>query len=278
MRTSFLASALLASLTASSLVACGGSDDGPSTFADADADTRAAAVVAGSGDLGILAGEAAKVIGITAYQTGAACPRATLAGTDLTVTGNCSIEDGPRIQGSFVIHGFPADAADLETLEESITGFEFRDFGFAADGDQLSFDGSFREEPRPDASTRVYALDLALHVDAEGESHTVTTSGRFRCNDDGMCSPLGAYEVEVDAIGPAAVTGTWRAGADRAGSLTLTADDSFSVDFSAKNAAGCYPTTIDGAASEPLCLEGLEDEDDGGLDDSLRSFAARAVR
>jgi hypothetical protein len=146
MRTSFLASALLASFTASSLVACGGSDDGPSTFADADADTRAAAVVAGSGDLGILAGDVATLIGFTAYQTRAACPKATLSGTDLTVTGNCSIEDGPALDGSFVIHGF---------------------------------------------------------------------------------------------------------------------------------AAGCYPTTIDGVASEPLCLEALDDED-GGLDDSLRSLAGAA--
>jgi hypothetical protein len=276
MRTSFLASALLASLTASSLVACGGSDDGPRTFADADVDTRTAAVVAGSGDLGFLASDVATLIGFAAYTSGAACPKATLSGTDLTVTGNCSVEDGPALDGSFVIHGFPASAPDLETLEESITGFEFRDFGFSGDGDQLAFDGSFREEPRTDDVTRTYAIDLTMSVDADGESHSVGTSGRIRCNADGMCSPVGAYDVEVDAIGPAAITGTWRPGADRAGSLTLTAEDSFSVDFDRPDTAGCYPTTIEGVASEPLCLEELDEG--GGLEDSLRSLAARAVR
>lgn len=265
MRTSFLASALLASLTASSLVACGG-DGGPRTFADADDDTRTAAVAAATGDLSILAGDLARTIAVAAHAASAPCPKASLSGTDLTVTGGCTI-DGAKIGGSFVLHGFSQD------IEETMTGVDFADFGFAADGDEVAFDGRIAAEPGARGFGQILTSDLTMTVDADGETHSVSVVGRMSCSDDLMCSPQGALNVEVDSLALAAVAGTWRPAPARAGGISLVGDDSYSVDFESANAAGCFATQLDGAASEPLCLDGGEDE--GGEDgDELRALIA----
>jgi hypothetical protein len=270
MRTSFLASALLASLTASSLVACGGSDDGPRTFADADEDTRTAAVAAATGDLSILAGDLAKTIAVVAHAANAPCPKATLSGTDLTVTGGCTI-NGATLSGSFVLHGFSED------IEETMTGVDFADFGFVEDGDEVVFDGRVAAEPGGNGVGQVLISDLTMTVEAEGETHAVSVVGRMSCNDDLMCSPQGALNVEVDSLALAAVAGTWRPAPARAGAISLVGDDSYSVDFEAGNAAGCYATQLDGAASEPLCLDG-DDDEDGEDESALRAIAARVGR
>jgi hypothetical protein len=268
MRTSFLASALLASLTASSLVACGG-DDGPRTFADADADTRTAAVAAATGDLSIVAGDLARTIAVVAHAAQAPCPKATLSGTDLTVTGDCTI-DGATLSGSFVLHGFSED------IEETMTGVDFQKFGFVEGGDEVAFDGRVATEPSGNGFGQILISDLTMTVEAEGETHAVSVVGRMSCNDELMCSPQGALNVEVDSLALAAVAGTWRPAPARAGGISLVGDDSYSVDFESANAAGCYATQLDGAAAEPLCLDGDEDEDeDEDGQDKVAALAAR---
>jgi hypothetical protein len=119
-----------------------------------------------------------------------------------------------------------------------------------------------------------------MTVDAEGETHSVSVVGSLGCNDELMCTPRGTLSVEVDSLALAFADGTWRPGPNRAGAIRLVGDDSYSVDFEAANAAGCYATQLDGVASAPLCLDGDEDEDedeDGGKD-ALRAIAARVGR
>jgi hypothetical protein len=269
MRSSFLASALFSSLLASSLVACGGGDDGG--FAGANAEDRGVAVAAATGELASGAADLALLLGVAALEGGSQCPKATLSGTDLTVTGDCTADDGEdalALRGSFVIRGFGA-GGDGEPIA---TALELRGFGFGGDDDGITFDGRIAVEPS--AGGELIDQDLTLEGVEDGDDRSVSVKGRLSCNEDGNCTPVGDYTVDVDSIGAARVTGTWNTGTDpRAGSITLTADDAFAVDFTRPDARGCYPTTVDGKASDALCID-VEDEEEP----FLRALNAAALR
>jgi hypothetical protein len=269
MRTSFVTSALLASLTASSLVACGGSDGG--SFADASGEDRTIAVAVATGELTKGFTQIAAFIGVAALESGSTCPRAVVTGTDLTVTGDCTDDDGGQLLGSFVIRGF-----GLGEDGPTGAGVEFRGFGFGGD-DSLSIDGRVDVTSAADGKDQI-DQDLTVSGTDDGDERSLTVTGRIVCGaENGDCAPAGAYTVDVDTIGVATVTGAWRAATDNPqGTITLTGKDTLTVDFAKRDAQGCFEATIDGKKADAICLD--DSEDDGGLGDSLRSLAARAVR
>jgi hypothetical protein len=272
----FLSSTLISALLASGLAACGGSDSSsPATFATASGLERTMAVMAA-------AGEAAEGVALSAVFLAAAadargddaCATSKRDGTTLTVDLEPCAGDKPSVSGRIVVHGY-SRAADAEFP----TAIEVHDLRFAAGGDESVSDGDLAFS----TSGATDILDTNLSVRGKSDTAELALSIDSRLSTTaGTTTADAAARVTIDGVGHARIEGSWSTGDRvdrdrlRTGSLSLIGVDTLRIDLDRPVRPGCYPTTIDGAAVDAICLddERPDDDEDGALPSAVRVLRA----
>ena len=222
---SLIVSSLLGSCL---LVACGGDSAEKVSFAALSSPDREAMAKGSSGSI-----EASLLFVVALSTPSTACPTVTVTGTDVSIRGGCTDEDGARWTGSVDANvelsgSITIDADDFGTVDADGT--------FAIDGEiALLTAGSLSSD------TSFTADDKTLKIDAEWTSSNDTTTVK------------AGSTVELEGEGYADISGQWNSEAET-DTLVLEGEDTLRLDFTDVNAAGCAAATVDGAASGYICL------------------------
>jgi len=246
-KSSKLAS-ILASASFLFVAACGG--DGGSArdakFVGADAGHMSRAFTAAAG----LDAAEALFIGVAfvgAPASTTACPQIAHDGNRTTVKGGCTTAKGDKIEGSATFENVPNLTGGGYDATKP-TKLEFDSYSVNADktkADGVIIDGS--------VTITKTSLVTELGVTTAGiESHSAIELDQ---NGDGTMTAKGGSSVEIDKLGSADVSGTWKLGKNGGGSgkITLTGKDTLVFDIGAVDASGCYPYSINGTASGKEC-------------------------
>lgn len=242
--------ASLAALPLSLLVACDDPDRKTATFSTADdAHLRRAVEVIRAGDAGQLFIPALFLAG---EHDPTACPSITTVGNVTTITGGCTDDDGDRFEGRIVATNFQGAFTELPSYDPTQPTVAVAE-GFTAttDTQTVSLDGRVSSAPRgatPEEGMRLEAL-----IDATIDGLHAHTDATYDCDATDLCTLAGGSWVDIDGVGAAELSGTYRYDEPRTGAITATGAETLVIDVVAST--DCIAFTIDGGAVRQLCDE-----------------------
>jgi hypothetical protein len=232
-----------------SLGACASDDDdpvGPATASFAgrdDAHLHRAAFAAVGGDAFylLLFGSS-----FTSDDT-AACPAVRTTGAVTTVTGGCVTTDGVRLDGTLTLTNvdgvFTRNPAYDPSKPSTIVAAGWRDDG----GDGFdAIDGTLTLTPSGAGMIRDLDLDATL------KGLRAQIDATYDCAADNVCTFAAGSRLDVDGIGAADLSGTFRFDEPLTGTITLSGADQMIVDV-ATSTERCFKVAVAGAAARPAC-------------------------
>jgi len=215
---------------------------GTADFTTATDPQKLRAIMAGAGFDSVIAIESVTLLIGAASQPGTTCPTLVENGEVTTLTGNCGVGqsriDGRVVVTSHVEQGKEQTSYELEQLA-IINGSE----------PPVSFDGTIAA----DEAAQTLDIDLDAVVGALGRARSQLS---LRCVDDGRCTPDGEARIDVDGLGTATVSGSWRLDDDHpteASAVELHGKNLLRADLAAADSDDCLPITIDGADAGKVC-------------------------
>ncbi|MCW5809123.1 MAG: hypothetical protein KIT31_42610 [Deltaproteobacteria bacterium] len=227
--------AVLATATAAACATDEGADDAPAASFDKANEAQIARMIEAG-----LGGDAIAARGVAGFAEsmahGSGCPHLVDDGGTVTLTGGCLDERGNRWDGTLVMRD--------EGTRLELTGFAFQHGTRPA---PTTYDGTLT------ITETAITGDITRHRDAIRSRSVVDLVGS-----EYAFAVRGPSTVEVEGIGRADLTGSWKLKAylsdpPATGAATLTGADVAYIDVTGGDARGCYPYTINGAFHGILC-------------------------
>lgn len=230
---------LLSSASAALLLAACGESHDDARFSTADsAHLDRALDVIEAGDAGQLL-----LIGVfTSGENRTGCPTITSAGPVTTITTDCVNDAGNLVRGRIVVTNMPS-AIDENPAYDPLkpSSVEAFDLSVTEDDQVQRLDGKVTIGVR-DAD---YIGTLEARVDATVDGLTAHTDVTYGCDETDLCTFGDDSWFDVDGIGAATLSGTFRFDDPRYGSIVATGIETLVLDVAASG-DGCRAVTIDG--------------------------------
>ena len=180
-----------------------------------------------------------------------ACPAFATTGNVTTVTGGCTNDDGVRLEGRFVITNMPGLFSPSPTYDPTqpsvVEAFDWK--GTDPDGVVEGIDGKVTVTGSADTATVLTgAVDATLGGIA---AHLELSTS---CDDTDLCTLADGAFFEIDGVGAATLSGTYRFDEPRTGAITATGAETLVLDVAAGTDT-CRTYRIGSAAPVQLCEE-----------------------
>jgi hypothetical protein len=244
MKLAFVLASAAAPLLA--MTACGGPDGAKhdATFVGADRLHIKRTLQAASGLEVTYAG----VVGALSAITASSCPQVTHDGNRALIKANgCTESNGETFDGTITAENMPDTSTYDATKPMKLT---FDGWTMTAKGDiPVVLDGTIT------ATETGYTSELSF-TDDNLLTHSALEVSR---DASGVITAKDGASVEIDGLGSASVSGTWRVATVKApssGKITVTGKDTIVFNLDAPDSNGCYSYTINGAAADGVaCLD-----------------------
>jgi hypothetical protein len=182
----------------------------------------------------------------TAPASTTSCPRIAHDGGRTTITGGCSNDEGIKYEGTATFDNVPTLTGGGYDPSKP-TRIEFDGFKANAQAkDPVIIDGSVT------ISKTSMTTELSLTADNVSSHAAIElTQGA-----DGSVTAQDGSSIDVEKLGSAAVSGTWKPAKDGAaatGKITVTGKDVLVFDLGAADANGCAPYSVGGAVKGKEC-------------------------
>jgi hypothetical protein len=167
------------------------------------------------------------------------CPKVTKVGDKTILEGGCTRNE-IRYEGGATISG----------EEDGLQEVTWDHFAIIERTQALRVDGVASVDERGDGT-----MEIAANVTLEQDGASVHFDGVLERDAarTWRASP-GAF-ISIPDIGSADIEGAWDISHEgHKGNLELRGANTLAVDFARVSPGGCYATTIDGAATDPVCF------------------------
>jgi hypothetical protein len=249
-RSRALPTLLLATMSTAALGAgCSDGDDHQTAeFATAsDAQLRRTIGAMRVGDLATL-----YIIGaFTSGTNSDACPGIVSSGAVTTITGGCTNDDGDRLDGRIVVTNvqpvFATNPSYDPAQPSTVEAFDFTVVG--TDGTE-SIDGKVTQTVTGGSADNGGVVTGSTDVTVEGIA--VHSEIGFSCDASELCTLRDESWIDVDGLGGAVLTGTFRFDDPATGTITATGADTLVMDVATTD-DDCVTFRIDGGATRQLC-------------------------
>ncbi len=248
-RTSILAAALVS--TSLLTMACGGDDHDTAKFTGLDNAhlDRALAAMTG-GDVGSL-----YVVGMfISGGSSTECPTITSSNNVTTVHGGCTTSDGDKLEGSIVATNLPGVFTTNPSYDPSKPGTVVADGWKAtsATGEVQSIDGEVTIKNTGGVADN--GGTVSGWADSLLDGLAAHTEISWTCDATDLCSIGGDAWFDIDGVGAATLSGTFRMDDPRTGAIDAKGAETLTLDVAASTDE-CRTYKINGGAPQQRCDE-----------------------